>query len=385
MNPLRRLLLRRLLLRSVALGPLAGTTLATAPPARAGLPDYPPVLPRALDLARDRGAHPDYRSEWWYLTAQVDVPDGTGSVRIGLQLTFFRLRPALDTDNPSAFAAHQLIVAHAAIADPRRAALLHESRLARAGFGIAQAGEGDTRVGIDHWSLDRDPVTGIYAGRAKGASFTLEIQARPTQPVLLQGQGGYSRKGPPDAAGTSGQPAASYYYSEPQLALTAQLELDGRRIQGTGRGWLDHEWSSTLLPRGAQGWDWGGFNLEDGSALTFFRIRAAPGAPPVYAYAALRPARGSTRLYAPGELQFTDLRTWTSPATRARYPVALDLLVGGRRLQTRPLMDDQEFDARTSSGLVYWEGASALLENGKVVGHGYLELTGYAGPMVGNR
>jgi predicted secreted hydrolase len=345
-------------------------------------PDYPGVTPRRLDFPRDLGAHWPYRTEWWYLTGQLDAPSGAGQPTIGFQLTFFRVRPPIDPDNPSRFAAHQLVLAHAAVADPRRGALLHEERIARLGFGVAQASEADTAIEVDRWQLVRDPARGTYWGRAHGARFALELTATPTQPPLLQGIEGYSRKGP---AATEPVPA-SLYYSEPQLQVQARVSLGeaGPSWQArSGRGWLDHEWTSTLLGAQAAGWDWAGFNLDDGSALTAFRIRGAGAGEPLTAYASLRAAGGPVQTFAPSQVQFEPLQTWTSPRTRAVYPVAQAIRVGSRRFETRPLMPDQELDARASSGIVYWEGAGSLLEGGRAIGRGYLELTGYAAPLPG--
>jgi len=345
--------------------------------------DYPAVEPRRLEFPRDFGAHPSYRTEWWYLTGILDAPRDSQQPRLGIQLTFFRTRPPIDPANPSRFAAHQLVLAHAAIADPRRGALLHEERIARVGFGIATVSAVDTEIEIDRWRLVRDHANGRYRGRAQGAQFALEFTATPSQALLLQGEGGFSRKGPADSAGA----AASLYYSEPQLALQAQLSVDGSDQTRTGRGWLDHEWTSTLLPPHTSGWDWVGFNLDDGSALTAFRIRrAADGSsdPAWIAYASLRVPGRPMRTFASSQVRFEPLQRWTSPRTRASYPVAQRILVGSRQFETQPLMLDQELDARTSSGIVYWEGASELLEGGRTIGRGYLELTGYAGPGLGS-
>ena len=345
--------------------------------------DYPPVKPRRLEFPRDFGAHPSYRTEWWYLVGLLDAPPrGSFQTPLGVQLTFFRIRPAIDPDNPSHFAAHQLVLAHAAIADPRRGALLHEERIARIGFGIAEVSSADTGIEIDRWRLVRDPTKGVYRGRAQGAQFTLELTAVPTQALLLQGDRGFSRKAPPDSTSS----AASIYYSEPQLALQAQVSVDGSDQIRNGRGWLDHEWTSTLLPPHASGWDWAGFNLDDGSALTAFRIRrTANGSDDqaLFAYASLRAPGRPLQLFALSQVRFEALQNWTSPRTRASYPVAQRIQVGSRRFETHPLMLDQELDARTSSGIAYWEGASDLVEGGRAIGHGYLELTGYVGPSPG--
>jgi predicted secreted hydrolase len=381
---------RRRFLLAAGSGGVAAAAAASGRAAPAGLqpaasqPVYASVEPRALVFPRDAGAHPDYRTEWWYLTGRLDAPARSAQPPIGVQLTFFRIRTAVDPANPSRFAAHQLILAHAALADPRRGALLHEERIARTGFGLASASTRDTAVDVDGWRLQRDGASGAYLGVVQGAQFTLELHAQPTQPRLLQGERGYSPKGFPDPG--PGPRAASFYYSEPQLALQVRIRGDGEAIERSGRGWLDHEWSSTLLPPRTAGWDWAGFNLADGSALTVFRIRRgaqAGGDAAEFAYAALRPPDGPLQEFAAAQVRLEPLAYWTSPRTRARYPVAQRLHIGARVFESRPLMDDQELDARAGSGVVYWEGASALLEDGRAVGAGYLELTGYAGKVMG--
>jgi len=382
--------LRRALLAAFAAAPAAAQTASEALAKEAAAKfGYPAIAPRPLTFPRDFGAHPDFRTEWWYLTGWLDAPGGWREPALGLQLTFFRIRPPVDPANPSRFAAHQLVLAHAALADPRRGALLHEERIARAGFGIADALAADTDVQVDRWRLAREAGSGVYRGRAQGAQFALELTATPTQPPLPQGQDGFSRKGPSDGADAP----ASLYYSQPQLALQARVTVGlvalarpsaaraGGEVLRSGRGWLDHEWSSTLLPPQAAGWDWIGFNLMDGSALTAFRIRRAAGDPAWFAYASLRAPGRPVQTFEPAQVRFEALQTWTSPRTRAVYPIAQRITVGSRRFETRPLMPDQELDARATGSMAYWEGASDLLEGGRPVGRGYLELTGYAGPV----
>jgi predicted secreted hydrolase len=355
----------------------ASAALASEALAKGGMVSEASAKPTRLSFPRDFGAHLDDRTEWWYLTGHLDA--ARESQRLGIQLTFFRARPPIDPANPSRFAAHQLVLAHAAIADPRRGALLHEERIARVGFGVAAVSAADTQIEVDRWRLVREPASGIYRGRAQGAQFALELTATPTQAPLLQGDQGFSRKGPAD----SGHAPASLYYSEPQLALQARVSVDHSDQMLTGRGWLDHEWSSSLLAPPAVGWDWVGFNLDDGSALTAFRIRRAADAGTWFAYASLRAPGRPLQTFAPSQVLFEPLQRWISPRTRARYPVAQAIRVGSRQFETRPLMPDQEFDARAASGIVYWEGASDLLEGGRPIGRGYLELTGYAGPVPG--
>ncbi len=339
--------------------------------------DYAGVFPRPLVFPRDHGAHSEYRTEWWYLTGWLDSSNAAHESPIGFQITFFRTRTSIDPANPSAFAAKQLVIAHAAIADPKRGALLHDERLARTGFGAASLSIEDTDVLLDRWRLVRSPQSGAYRSVIPARGFTLEFDAQPTQPLLLQGEDGYSRKDPLPTQ-------ASYYYSQPQLSVRARLMRDGNTEERTGHGWLDHEWSSTLLADEAAGWDWIGMNLDDGSALTAFSIRRqlpVANLAPLYAYASLRPRGGTVQIFGPREVRFSTLAEWTSPRTRATWPVAREIRIGDRIFTTQPLMNDQELDSRSSTGAVYWEGASRLLEGGKQIGRGYLEMTGYVAPI----
>jgi predicted secreted hydrolase len=197
---------------------------------------------------------------------------------------------------------------------------------------------------------------------------------QPTQPVLLQGDAGFSRKGPQERQ-------ASHYYSEPQLATRAMLSIDGQHVQAEGRAWLDHEWSDEILAEGAVGWDWIGFNGFDGSALTAFRLRRADGST-LWAGGSHRPAGGTTEAFAPESVQWTAQRRWRSPATGAEYPVQWQLQTPAGRHTVKALLDAQELDSRQGTGTLYWEGLSELLDDaGRRVGLGYLEMTGYAGVL----
>jgi predicted secreted hydrolase len=350
--------------------------------ALAKTPDYPPVTPgRTLVFPRDFGAHPPFRTEWWYATGWLFTADGAA---LGFQVTFFRSRPALDDANPSRFAPHQLLFANVALSDPQAGKLQHDQRSARTGFGLAQASETNTSVQIGAWSLMRDARDGRYQVEIGAADFSMAFAMQPTQPVLLNGAQGYSRKGPLASE-------ASYYYSEPALRVTGTLTRNrasgGRPEPVHGTAWLDHEWSSALLADNAVGWDWIGINFDDGGALMAFQIRDKAGRK-FWAGGTLRRADGSTDEFAPGDVVFTPLRWWRSPHTDARYPVAMRVDAGDLHLTLTPLFDDQEVDSRASTGAVYWEGAVTVTQAqpdkaagadpvAKPLGHGYLELTGY--------
>lgn len=357
-----------------------GFGMASLLPPRAGAaaePFYPPVV-RGTRLAfpRDHGAHPAFRTEWWYLTAWLRRLDGPRrGEMLGAQITFFRSRTRHAADNPSRFAPTQLLLAHAALALPERTRLLHAQRAARAGFGLAQAATGDTDVAIGRWSLRRG-ADDRYRARIADARLSMALEFAPRHAPFLQGDAGFSRKGPAESQ-------ASHYYSRPQLRASGSAGPAGQDARVEGVAWLDHEWSSEILDPAADGWDWVGLNLDDGTALMAFRIRRRDGAA-LWSHARWIGADGAAAadaaIDAP-EPRFAPIRTWTSPRTGARYPVAMTISVGPRTLTLEPLFDDQELDARGSAGTVYWEGAVRVVEASREVGRGYLELTGYAGAL----
>jgi predicted secreted hydrolase len=331
--------------------------------------DYPRVVPgAALAFPRDHGSHPDFRVEWWYVTGWVK--DASGN-EYGIQVTFFRHRPGVAEGNPSAFAPRQLLFAHAALADPRHGRLRHDQRAARTGFGLAEASEDTTRVAIGNWTLAT--AAGGYVARITARDFAFDLRFTPGAALMPEGDGGYSRKGPAPAQ-------ASYYYSIPQLAVDGTVAVEGHAIAVAGTAWLDHEWSSEYIAGDAVGWDWAGINLADGGALMAFRMRGRDGSA-LWAGGTQRAADGRTRTFGPDEIRFAPQRRWRSGRTQVEYPVAMLVSVAGVDYALVPLFDDQELDSRGSTGTIYWEGAVRAQRDGREVGKGYLELTGYGKPL----
>ena len=341
----------------------------------AGLPASAVATGQAADFARvhpgrrlafpaDYGAHPDFRTEWWYATGWLTLPDGSP---LGFQTTFFRVRTGIGEDNPSAFAPRQLILAHAAIADPVLGRLRHDERAARVGFGRAGFAIGETGAWVGDWRFAQH--AGGYRAEVRSREFGYALNLVPDGPPLLNGEAGYSTK-------ARDPRHASYYYSRPQLTVDGSVTLAGKSQSVTGRAWLDHEWSSELLPDEAQGWDWIGVNLDDGSALMAFRLRD-PHNQALWSAASVRQGNGNAEILPAEAVVFEPLRHWQSPRTGITYPVEWRVRLGRRELLLRPLMDDQELDSRRSTGAIYWEGAVRLSEGGREVGRGYLEMTGY--------
>lgn len=331
--------------------------------------DFAPVVPdRPLVFPEDTGAHPDYRTEWWYITGWLT--DEQGQER-GFQVTFFRIGTGIGADNPSRFAPRQLILAHAALADPGRGQLLHAERAERATVPLAGAAVGRTRAWIGDWELALTDQAGVerYQTRIDSDAFALALSLVPAGSPLLNGRAGFSQKTPDPAN-------ASYYYSRPHLAVSGRLRIGETAHSVTGQAWLDHEWSSEIMPEAAQGWDWIGINLADGGSLMAFQMRRQDGSA-LWSAGTLRQGTEPARILTPEQVTFQAGRRWQSPRTGAVYPVEWSLEVDGRRLRLRPLMDDQELDGRRSTGVVYWEGAVKVYEAEREIGRGYLELTGY--------
>ena len=394
---------------------LTFATTFAGPGAHAGQPVYPEVTgDERFIFPRDHGAHPAYRTEWWYVTGWLRTPDGE---ELGFQVTFFRSRLPLADSNPSRFAPKQLLFAHAALADPKVGHLLHDQRIARAGFNVAEASDRDADVTLDGWRFMRVVPNKDMAGESVNAEslhfktqvtsdrFALDLDLRATGPVLTQGadaqRPGYSQKGP--------QPRdASRYFSVPQLAVSgsivrrANASSKKERVEVIGTAWLDREWSSAYLDPRAVGWDWVGLNFDDGGALMAFQMRDRDGGK-LWAGGARRFADGRVERYAPADVRFATLRSWKSPASGATWPVMQSIaiepaLTGVSRpssiavspfiIVVEPLMDDQELDSRLSTGTIYWEGAVRVY-GGETrndatharIGKGYLELTGYWQPI----
>lgn len=341
------------------------------------------LTPRTLVFPRDHGTHNDTRTEWWYLTGHAQDNQGRP---FGFQVTFFRSRVDVAQSLNGRLAARQLLFAHAAITDVNNGRLLHDQRIARwNGEPPTQtersvfASANGTHVVLRDWWL-QGTADGGYRAQIVGDTLGMELRATPRQAILLQGDRGFSRKGP--------QPEqASFYISHPHLGIQGTLQLQGQRFAVQGTAWLDHEWSEALMHPDAVGWDWIGMNLFDGHSITAFQLRRQDGSK-LWAggsFRAASAAQSATDIYrfAPGEVEWVPQRRWTSPRTGVRYPVEWMVRTPADFYTIKAVIDPQELDSRASTGTVYWEGLSDLFNsNGHHVGRGYLEMTGYAQRLV---
>ncbi len=336
----------------------------------------------------DLGAHPRFAAEWWYFTGNLDADDGR---RFGYQLTFFRtsLRPpALLEERPSSWATDQVWMAHFALTDAAGGTFSAFERFQRGSLGLAGAQSAPWRVWLDDWSLEQTGPTSFpvrlraHGGPAASrpattpgdAGVAIDLIVEPDKPIVLQGDRGLSQKGP-----TPGN--ASYYYSFTRLRTRGTVRVSGEELPVTGASWLDREWSTSVLEAGQVGWDWFALQLDDGRDLVYYQLRETDGQASAESAGTLVLADGSAIRLDPGSVALEIEDTWTSPLDGTRYPArwTLSLSELGLRLGVTPVFAAQELDL----AFRYWEGAVDVSGTGPdgdpIRGHGYVELTGYAG------
>ncbi len=339
------------------------------------------------EFPRDYGAHPEFQTEWWYYTGNLEGEDGR---RFGYQFTIFRraITPeSTITGESSAWRSDQLYMAHFTVTDVAGSGFYHEERFSRAGAGLAGA-EIDPvyHVWLENWqviALDSDAhtmrITAAQANNPVSVDFTLEQ----LKPPALQGINGLSPKSP--ETGFEGN--ASWYYSLSRLATTGTITIGDQTYTVTGSSWKDHEFSTSALDETALGWDWFGLHFDDNREVMIGYIRSADGSRYSYGGGLLINPDGSTT---PLGDNFTieSLGTWVSPHTGGEYPsgwnITIDIPANGSypaetiNFTVTPMLQDQELHG---SGIVYWEGASRI--TGDVTGYGYVELTGYVDALTG--
>ena len=330
-----------------------------------------------LVFPRDHGSHPQFKSEWWYITGHLDGPRDEA---YGFQITFFRAARQ-DEEAPAGAAASQLYLAHAAVIDKRSGLFLHEERLNN-DIWNAGAAVGELDVYNGNWYLRMtDPDTEEMVTRFSIGDFgILKLGLRPAKPKTLFGNDGYSRKGEDPSA-------ASYYVTFPRLEVAGEMELNGNAMPVSGVAWMDHEFSSSQLSAGQVGWNWTSLILDDGSELMAYVMRREDGSVDPHSRLTLIKPEGTTTSLSPADFSWTPLRHWESSESGGVYPVEYEVSWKDddtrRSIVVKPVSDQQEILGAIGD-FVYWEGASIALDpTGKQIGLGYTELTGYADSLYG--
>ncbi len=332
--------------------------------------------PPGLFFPADHGPHPEFRTEWWYVTGLVADADGA---RRGFQLTLFRrgLDPTPPSPGQSDLRARQVLAGHLAVADLPARRFLTAERIRRADGRLAGWAADGLDVWLEDWSIRLDAAGALHlAAEDRDAGLGLELTLEPTRALVRHGVDGWSQKGPEPGN-------ASVYLSWTRLATRGTLTARGRTFAVTGSSWMDHEWGTSQLGPEVVGWDWFSLRLGDGRDLMVYRLRRADGSADPASSGTLVAANGSTRRLGAGEIELEAGATWTSPATGATYPVHWRLAIpsAGVDLELIALLNSAEVDGRASTGVAYWEGP--VEARGSSTGEGYVELTGYAGGLTG--
>ena len=312
-----------------------------------------PAPDPSFSFPADHGPHPEYRIEWWYLTANLKGPDGTD---YGLQWTLFRSAFApFETDG---WDSPQIWLGHAAVTTPNQH--FAAERFARGGIGQAGVVADPFEAWIDDWSLSGNSFDDLRM-RARGPEFGYDMQLTARGPLVFHGNRGYSVK--------SERGQASYYYSQPFYEIEGVLNLPEGDVPVSGQAWLDREWSSQPLSDDQSGWDWFSLSFNDGGKLMGFVLRQSVGTN--FTSGTWIDADGTTRALPPGAFQAQALKT-TAQAGRD-VPTSWRVTVPDQGVDVT--VDAMNPLAWMPLSIPYWEGPVRV--TGSHPGTGYLEMTGY--------
>jgi predicted secreted hydrolase len=329
---------------------------------RLALPGY------RYEFPRDHFNHPGFQTEWWYYTGNLRARDGH---RFGFELVFFRRGQQREAStNLSAWRADDLYLADLALTDIDRGAFHSWKRLNRTGPGTAGATREDGRIWNGNWQVKWDLASSVQTLSAVAEGVRLRLRLTPRTPPVIHGEGGVSQTGP-----LPGE--ASYYVSFPLLA--AEGDVDGSPVTGTA--WMDHEWFSNLLDPDQRGWDWFSVQLENRTELMLFQLRRTDGSTDPHSAGTYIGPDGRAVNLRHGDFRLQPLEYWTSPRTKARYPVKWRIEIPPLKLvlECAAAIPNQEVVGGEQGGATYWEGAAVY--SGSAGGVGYFELTGYEKPL----
>ncbi|MBA2271236.1 MAG: carotenoid 1,2-hydratase [Chthoniobacterales bacterium] len=327
------------------------------------------------EFPRDHAIHPDFKTEWWYFTGNLT---GSRGERYGYQLTFFRhgIRPRSQGDAElSRFVLRDLKFAHFTVTDAAGERFHFQQNTSRGAFGEAGFNEGERLAWIDDWTLQLTSG-GAFHLKASSEAAAIDLHLVSAKPPVIHGENGVSKK-------AVGEGHASHYYSLTRLTTTGEVRVGDKALQVQGDSWFDHEWATNQLAEGQIGWDWLSVHFDDGAELMLYQLRLSDGrADPTSSGTWVAPDGSSVHLPS-SAFRMTPTAFWKSDRTPARYPIGWEIEVPGRglRFTVRAAVEKQELALLP---LAYWEGAVDVTgsRDGKaVVGRGYLELTGYAGPL----
>jgi len=323
---------------------------------------------KTFSFPRDHGQHPEFRTEWWYLTGNLQAEERP----FGYQLTLFRfgLEPRSENDD-AIWASDSLWLGQLAISDLQQQQFHTAERFSRRVAGLTGAADDALDVQIEGWRLWQVAGESTYRISVNSDEMGLELSLEPKKPLVLQGNSGLSQK-------SSEKGNASYYYSHTRLATQGELKLGEQTFKVDGNSWFDREWSTSALAPKQDGWDWFALQLDDGHDLMFYQLRLENGEADPQSAGIWVDEAGSSQRILIDELELESQSTWLSNQTNIAYPSGWQLNIPKLDLSllVTPIMAAQEWQGRFK----YWEGAVRIegTRHGvSVTGRGYVELTGY--------
>ncbi len=354
-------------MKSKLLALLACTLLASSDPYRMALPGYKYSFPQ------DHFNHPEFQTEWWYYTGNLRDANGK---RFGFELTFFRHAVVPSDKAASLWDVRDVWLAHFALSDIDGNRFFHTERLNRAGAALAGASSKESRVWNGNWSATfNGPDQNL---RALASNFSIDLQLKSLKAPVTHGSDGVSQK-------AEGAGRASHYVSLTRLETKGTLSVEGKQYRVTGLSWMDHEFFTHQLSEEQSGWDWFSLQFDDNSELMLFRLRRKDGTADPYSAGTYVNPQGQSRKLSVQDFALTPGKTWTSKTTGGKYPVEWKVQVPseGIDIQLSTRLQQQELTSKAGAVSSYWEGA--VEATGTKRGFGYLEMTGYSGPVrMGN-
>lgn len=330
--------------------------------------------PRTFIFPRDHGPHPEFQTEWWYYTGNLETDNAR---HFGFQFTLFRNAISPNTiKRSSTWATNQIYMGHFALTDVADKKFYAFERFSRGAAQLAGARSHPFQVWLEDWSVAALPSETEEAFpavriRAKEGNISIDLTTANTKSVVLHGDNGLSRKGTEIWN-------ASYYYSLTRLAAEGEIQIGNDCFKVKGYCWLDREWSTSALGRDQVGWDWFSLHLEDGREIMYYQIRQKNGEPDIFSSGTLVRHDGSSHHLKLSDVSLQVLKHWESPSGAA-YPAEWQLQIPQEKLilKITPFIPNQELDL----SIRYWEGAvkmTGISDDKPVSGSGYVELTGYA-------
>jgi predicted secreted hydrolase len=326
------------------------------------------------EFPRDHFSHPCFRTEWWYYTGNLETPTGR---RFGYQLTFFREAVNNPYPNPSRWRVDDLYLAHFAITDITNEDFFYTQRISRAGVALAGAAPEAGRIWNGSWSAAFEGD--VWTLRAAEGETGIELKLQSRKPPAIQGTDGISQK-------SEGEGNASHYYSLTRLETKGRLQFGAEAYSVSGWSWMDHEFSTSQLQPEQVGWDWVSLQMEDGTEWMLFNLRRDDGTRDTHSAGSFIDREGRVTPLSASDFEMVPLEEWKSPMTGAAYPIRWRIRVPGEgtALEIVTAVPEQELVTQETTGVTYWEGsvdATGTRDGKAVQGRGYLEMTGYAGPL----